>query len=182
MVENDLCTFDFFTNTVKPARNVKKDLAAFMKKRAQYTISNLKLPELDGKESKYRPLKHIEPIENSDSLKYTRATAVRDRKNARSKDEEGQLDNILKNIREILINSNKKLKTISPDLIDQIYQFEMLNDFSKQADLDELVGEQLEQMNKMMSRRKSKRGRSHKASVYSQFGHESTGQANLMSQ
>ena len=76
LMESDVCTFDFFTNTVKPARSLKKDLAAFKKKRAKYTISNLKLPELSGKESKYRPLKHIEPIDNSASLNYSRAMAV----------------------------------------------------------------------------------------------------------
>lgn len=87
LIENELCTFDFFTHSVKPARSLKKDLLAFEKKRAKYTISNLKLPELDGKESKYRPLKYIEPIENSASLKYTRAMAVQDKKAARTKDE-----------------------------------------------------------------------------------------------
>ena len=34
LMDSDLCSFDFFTHTVKPARNVKKDLAAFKKKRA----------------------------------------------------------------------------------------------------------------------------------------------------
>ena len=129
-----------------------------MKKRAQYSISNLKLPELDGKESKYRPLKHMDPVENSASLQFSTAMAVLDKKAARNKDE-SKLDNILKNIREILINSNKKLKTISPDLIDQIYRFETLNDFTKQADLDEIVADQLELINKMQLRRKGKRGR-----------------------
>ena len=76
LMESDVCSFDFFTNTVKPARNVKKDLKQFMKKRAQYSISNLKLPELDGKESKYRPLKHMEPVENSASLQFSTAMAV----------------------------------------------------------------------------------------------------------
>ena len=57
MVENDSCTFDFFPNSVKPARNVKKDLKVFLRKRAQYTISNLKLPEIDteGKPEKFQP-------------------------------------------------------------------------------------------------------------------------------
>ena len=55
MVENDSCTFDFFPNSVKPARNVKKDLKMFLRKRALYTISNLKLPEIDaeGKPDKF---------------------------------------------------------------------------------------------------------------------------------
>lgn len=63
--------------------------------------------------------------------------------------------------------STKKLKSISPDLIDQIYKFETLNDFTKQADLDELISEHLELMNKMQQRRKSKRSRSMKPSAYS---------------
>jgi len=32
-------------------------------------------------------------------------------------------------------------------VIDEIYRFENLNDFTKQADLDELLSEQLELMN-----------------------------------
>ena len=37
-------------------------------------------------------------------------------------------------------------------------------------------------MNKLNQKRKGKRGRSHKPSVYSQFGYESSGLSNLLSQ
>ena len=140
LINNDLCTFDFFCHSVKPARNVKKDLKAFVKKRSAYTISNLHLPELDGKESKYRPLKHIEPVDNSASLSYTRAQAVIDKRSERNLDV-AELDKMLMNIREILVTSNKKLTTITPDLIDQIYKFENLNDFTKTDDMEEILAE-----------------------------------------
>ena len=117
MINNDACTFDFFTHTVKPARNVKKDLQAFLKKRSKYTISNLKLPELDGKE-KYRPIKNMEPVENSESLNYNSAQAIADTRAAARNKGDTDLDNVLKNIRDIMLTSSIKLKTITPDLID----------------------------------------------------------------
>ena len=117
LINNDACTFDFFTHTVKPARNVKKDLQAFLKKRSKYTISNLKLPELDGKE-KYRPIKNMEPVENSESLNYNSAQAIADTRAAARNKGDTDLDNVLKNIRDIMLTSSIKLKTITPDLID----------------------------------------------------------------
>ena len=92
-------------------------------------------------------MKHIEPIDNSASLGYNKSKAFDDRQSAARHKEEADLDSVLKNIREILLNSTKKLKTVTPDLIDEIYRFENLNDFTKQADLEELLGEQLELMN-----------------------------------
>lgn len=92
-------------------------------------------------------MKNIEPIDNSASLGYNKYRALGDRQSAARNKEEAGLDSVLKNIREILLTSSKKLKTVSPDLIDEIYRFENLNDFTKQADLDELLSEQLELMN-----------------------------------
>ena len=74
---------------------------------------------------------------------------------------------MLKNIRNALVTGNKKLSTVSPELIDQIYKFENLNDFSKNADLDEIVQDQIDSMNKLNQKRKGKRGRSQKPSPYS---------------
>ena len=68
---------------------------------------------------------------------------VTDKKESRNLEAQ-ELDKVLKNIREQLMTGNKKLKTITPDLIDQIYKFENLNDFTIQADLDELLADQLE--------------------------------------
>ena len=34
LLDSEVCTFDFFTNSVKQARNFKKDLKSFQKKRA----------------------------------------------------------------------------------------------------------------------------------------------------
>lgn len=70
MIQNDECTFDIFSHAVKPVRSAKRDLQMFMKKRAQYTISNLKLPGLSNTANKYRPVKFMEPVENSESLKF----------------------------------------------------------------------------------------------------------------
>ena len=183
MIANDSCTFDFFPNSVKPARNVKKDLKVFLKKRAQYTISNLKLPELDleGKEEKFQPMKFMEPINNSAALNHDKARDVRERRRTQDKDQTRELDLVLKNIRNALITGSRKLTSVSPELIDQIYKFENLNDFSKNADLDEIVQDQIDSMNKLNQKRKGKRGRSHKPSVYSQFGYESSGLSNLLS-
>ena len=74
MLPDDALMFDLFPHSVKPARNVKKDLKAFIKKRSQYSISNLKLPELD-EDKKYKPLKHMEPVDNSASLGYNKIKA-----------------------------------------------------------------------------------------------------------
>ena len=140
----------------------------------------MRLPQLEGKESKFRPGKHAEPVENSAALQYRKGRYFGDRQTLISNDE-SDLDAILKNIRELLLNSTRKLNTVSPDLIDQIYRFENLNDFTKQADLEHVLQDQLEVVNTQKRKSKMKRGRSPRVSVYSQFGNESNGTANLMS-
>ena len=122
----------------------------------------------------------MKPVDNSASLNYNRAQANYERRNAINMKDADSLDAVLKNIRELLINGTKKLKTVTPEFIDQIYRFENLNDFSKQADIEELVSEQLETMERMRKRMKTKRGKSHKPSIYNQYGVESSGQANLL--
>ena len=42
----------------------------------------------------------------------------------------------MKNVLELLITGGKKLKSVSPDLIDKIYLFENMNDFTKKVDLE----------------------------------------------
>jgi len=86
-MNNDACTFEIFPHAVKPARSVKKDLEIFIKKRAQFSISNLNLAHLEAKDSMYRPLKHIEPIENSESLKFNSLKSWRDKQLARNRDD-----------------------------------------------------------------------------------------------
>lgn len=75
LVNNDLCTFEIFPHSVKMARNFKKDLEMFKRKRARYSISNIKLPEMKLQEDKFQPLKNREPILNSASLKFDSAQA-----------------------------------------------------------------------------------------------------------
>ena len=48
--------------------------------------------------------------------------------------------------------------------------------------MEELVSEQLESIDKQKKRMKGKRGKTQKTSIYSQYGYESSGQANLISQ
>ena len=48
---------------------------------------------------------------------------------------------MLKNIRQTMIDQNLLFKTVSPELIDQIYQFEALNDIKKKKHLDDLFKE-----------------------------------------
>ena len=129
MLKDESCNFDFFYRGVK--RNNHINLTEFLEKRKLQTISNLKLPELDGKEAKFRPRKFAEPIDNSAALKYDKVKATREMKIQQKKQDEGDMDAILKHIKTLLLNGEKKLKTISPDLIDQIYRFENLNDFQK---------------------------------------------------
>ena len=48
---------------------------------------------------------------------------------------------MLHNIKEKLLRGTTKLTSVSPDLIEQIYAFENLNDFTKTVDLDEIFNE-----------------------------------------
>ena len=75
-----------------------------------------------------------------------------DQKAARKKDD-SHLDQVLQNIREILMTSTRKLKTITPDLIDQIYRFENLNDFSRIVDIEELARESATEFNVIQKRK-----------------------------
>ena len=70
-MDDDSCTFDIFPHSVRLARNFKKDLRNFEKKRDRYTISNLKRPNLGALVSKFKPLKNRDPIANSESLQYS---------------------------------------------------------------------------------------------------------------
>ena len=132
MFTSDACTFDIFTNSVKPARNAKKELKAFIKKRSQYSISNLKLPKLGDEDRKFKPTKNAEPVENSGALLFSKQRTQSDRMVALQQ-ENANLNNILKDIRESLITGTRKMKTISPELIDQINRFEILTDFTNIA-------------------------------------------------
>ena len=76
----------------------------------------------------------------------------------------------------MLVNNPKKFKTVSPDLIDQIYRFENLNDFSKHINIDDLVQEQQDLL-RVMHKRDKKKGLPFKTNSYSQFGYESNGTA-----
>ena len=54
-------------------RDFKKDIQRAIKKRVEYSISNIKLPEMKSDFCKFKPLKHREAIENSESLNFNPA-------------------------------------------------------------------------------------------------------------
>ena len=60
---------------MKLARNFKKDLEIFKKKRARYSISNIKLPEMKAKDDKFQAYPSMEPVANSPSLKFNMSRA-----------------------------------------------------------------------------------------------------------
>ena len=139
-MRDDACNFEFFYKGVHRKNNSKRDLEEFYRKRRLQTISNLQRIEKEGKEGKfYASPKSNKPVDNSAAKFYDKMKARRERILEQKKEEEGDLDAILKHIKITLLNGEKKLKTISPDLIDQIYRFENLNDFQKFSDLDEVI-------------------------------------------
>lgn len=89
----------------------------------------------------FRPLKKMEPVMNSGSLKFNsnRAAAEREAQIALN---EMDLDLILKNIRKILIDNPKMtFGGISLELIDKISRFENLNDFTLTNDIEKFIAE-----------------------------------------
>jgi hypothetical protein len=54
-------------------------------------MSNLKLPDIDGKET-FRPMRSQEPIENSSSLKYDKFKAFHQHKEEQKAHNESELD------------------------------------------------------------------------------------------
>ena len=64
MINNDTCNFDIFLDATKPHRSIKKDIQMFLKSR-EVESTNIKLPNLEGNKSMFRPHKHMQPVENS---------------------------------------------------------------------------------------------------------------------
>ena len=112
-------------------RNFKGDLKRAEMERMQESISNIKLPNIESKTAMFRPGKYRECIPHSDALKFKPSKKLSSDmllKEMQIKDNDCDLT--LKNIRQIMITKNLKLKGISVEHIDQIYRFEKLNDFS----------------------------------------------------
>ena len=99
MMESDACTFDIFPYSVKLARNFKKDLDIAKEKRARYSISNIKLPEMKINDDVFKPLKKMAPVINSASLKFDTQRAKADRAAGFSREDDLDLDQMLSNIR-----------------------------------------------------------------------------------
>ena len=80
------------------------------------------------------------------------------------------------NMKEKLLTGKKE--TVCLDLIEQIYHFENLNDFTKHNDVTEYPTE----LGKSQNKGRKKRVRSQISSTFSQFGNESNGYVNHIMQ
>lgn len=126
-VPDDLATFDIFPHSVRLRRNFKKDIDRALKKRVQYSISNIKLPEMKADFHMFKPLKHRGPIENSPSLTYD----AEDKLSMMEREKvTGDRDTVFNNIRAYLVETGRKMKGVSVELIDAILHFETVNVFS----------------------------------------------------
>ena len=65
---DDLTTFDILPKSMRLKRDFKKDIERALKKRVEFSISNIKLPEMKTDFSQFKPLKHRDGFENSESL------------------------------------------------------------------------------------------------------------------
>ena len=127
---DDSTTFDIFPHSVRLKRNFKKDIDRALKQRVQYSISNIKLPEMTADFHKFRPLKHRDPIENSDSLG---ANAAEDKLSVLEREKVTvDRDAVFNNIRRHLVETGVKMKGVSVELIDAIRHFETVNVFSSE--------------------------------------------------
>jgi hypothetical protein len=69
MTGSEICNFDLFNQSIKPTHSIKKDLQIFFKKRQNVSISNLKLPNVDGSGRKiFKPHKNRPGYDQSESL------------------------------------------------------------------------------------------------------------------
>ena len=59
---------------------------------------------------------------------------------------EADLDRALRNIRQLMISKNLKLKTVSVQMIDQIYLFSTLNDFAADKTLEDTIKAEMERI------------------------------------
>ena len=102
-------------------------------KRNKYSISNIKLPEVKGDPRRARPIGIPDDAMSSEALAY-RFRKLR-LKEKISKDKT-DLDLMLKNIRTLLVERDIKMKTVSVNLIDQIYRFENLNNLGLEKSIE----------------------------------------------
>ena len=102
-------------------------------KRNKYSIPNIKLPEVKGDPRRARPIGIPDDAVSSEALAY-RFRKLR-LKEKISKDKT-DLDLMLKNIRTLLVEKDIKMKTVSVNLIDQIYRFENLNNLGLEKSIE----------------------------------------------
>ena len=77
MTDTDHCNFEIFKNSFRYKRNIKKELEQALENRAGRSISNLRLPHLEGKQEKFRISKMFPTFNNSNSLKFNGAERKR---------------------------------------------------------------------------------------------------------
>jgi len=57
--DNEICNLEMFQHSLRQVRSVKKDLELALKRRAGKSISNIRLPSLEGHQERYKPSKHF---------------------------------------------------------------------------------------------------------------------------
>ena len=59
VLDQDTCNFELFTQSLHPVTNPKKDLQRALEKKDRPSISNIKLPHMNEKVKKYRPITQL---------------------------------------------------------------------------------------------------------------------------
>ena len=95
LVDNDACNFDFFNHSIRPTKNHKRDLQQYLEKYKEFSISNIKLPELRG------TIKIDKSVRKSDSLRFKYKKPMSAAKPTQDKTD---LDLVLKNIRQTMVD------------------------------------------------------------------------------
>ena len=137
---DDMTTFDIFPQSIRLKRDFKKDIQRALQKRVQYSISNIKLPEMKSDFEKFKPLKNREAFDNSESLNFNPAETYAE---SLYKQEEKKVDRNLelKNIRDFLLRTGIKMRGVSIEIIDAVQRFENTNVFSIEKNLERMIEE-----------------------------------------
>ena len=132
--KSENCAFEMFLSPVRPTPNFKRDLNRAIKERWRAPISNIKLPELaSDSRATFNPSKYPD-VGQSEALRFDAKNKIIHTLFDES-ESEADLDRALRNIRQLLVTKNLKLKSISVQMIDQIYLFDTLNDFASKTNL-----------------------------------------------
>ena len=153
----------------------------FLKNRPSKSISNIVIRDPDEKEKKFRPSKRLPSFDESASLKFNHKRREEEFKQKYNLKDD--VDLVLKNIRNMLEEKGKRLKSFDPQNVQYIKRFQNLNDFEKPPDYDAAVSDTESVKSGKQKQKPMRSNRKHRReSVLQQFGYESSGQADLLSQ